>query len=174
MRCLNAVYSLIYTPDIFITRCILAGYYHILTKFLNAQRRTALIFVTQGVGCASCMCDWGIKYILKFVGNYKFWNYDLWNFIYDPPLLVNVLWYWLIFDFPGHYIVFIVVIYKYECSTSAVTTRLVARLGWIMLPWRHWTPLWFTEAIYLQTIKHNNKIKHESGIQNKLVCPKYQ
>ena len=24
---------------------------------MNAQRRTALIFVTQGVGCASCMCD---------------------------------------------------------------------------------------------------------------------
>ena len=27
---------------------------------MDAQRRTALIFVTQGVGCASCMCDWGI------------------------------------------------------------------------------------------------------------------
>ena len=28
---------------------------------MDAQRRTALIFVTEGVGCASCMCDWGIK-----------------------------------------------------------------------------------------------------------------
>ena len=27
---------------------------------MDAQRRTALIFVTQGVGCASCTCDWGI------------------------------------------------------------------------------------------------------------------
>ena len=34
---------------------------HILTKLLDAQRRTALIFVTQGVGCASCMCDSGIR-----------------------------------------------------------------------------------------------------------------
>ena len=38
----------------------LAGSSHILTKFMYAQRRTALIFVTQGVGCASCMCDWGV------------------------------------------------------------------------------------------------------------------
>ena len=45
------------------TRCILklAGSSHILTKFMDAQRRTALFFVTQGVGCASCMCDWGIS-----------------------------------------------------------------------------------------------------------------
>ena len=28
---------------------------------MDAQRRTALIFVTQSVGCASCMCDWGIR-----------------------------------------------------------------------------------------------------------------
>ena len=34
---------------------------HILTKFMVAQRRTAIIFVTQDVGCASCMCDWGIR-----------------------------------------------------------------------------------------------------------------
>ena len=33
---------------------------HVLTKFMDAQRRTTQIFVTQGVGCASCMCDWGI------------------------------------------------------------------------------------------------------------------
>ena len=42
-------------------RLKIAGSSHILTKFMDAQRRTALIFVTQGVGCASCMCDWGIK-----------------------------------------------------------------------------------------------------------------
>ena len=34
---------------------LLAGSSHILTKFMDAQRRTALIFVTQGVGCASCI-----------------------------------------------------------------------------------------------------------------------
>ena len=28
---------------------------------MEAQRRTALFFVTQGVGCASDMCDWGIS-----------------------------------------------------------------------------------------------------------------
>ena len=44
-------------------RLKLAGSSHILTKFMDAQRRTALIFVTQGVGCASCMCDWGISII---------------------------------------------------------------------------------------------------------------
>ena len=27
---------------------------------MDAQRHTALIFVTQYVGCVSCMCDWGI------------------------------------------------------------------------------------------------------------------
>ena len=39
----------------------LAGSSHILTKSMDAQRRTALICVTQGVGCTSCMCDWGIS-----------------------------------------------------------------------------------------------------------------
>ena len=34
---------------------------HFLTKSMDAQRRTALICVTQGVGSASCMCDWGMK-----------------------------------------------------------------------------------------------------------------
>ena len=42
-------------------RLKLAGSSHILTKFLDAQRRTALISVTQCVSCASCMCDWGIN-----------------------------------------------------------------------------------------------------------------
>ena len=59
------MYSLIYTPFfIYNTLCDrlkLAGSSHILTKFMDAQRRTALIFVTQGVGCASCMCDWVIS-----------------------------------------------------------------------------------------------------------------
>ena len=39
----------------------LAGSSQILTKFMDAQRRTALMFVTYGVGCASCMCDCGIR-----------------------------------------------------------------------------------------------------------------
>ena len=33
-------------------RLKLAGFSHILTEFMDAQRRTALIFVTQDVGCA--------------------------------------------------------------------------------------------------------------------------
>ena len=41
-------------------RLKLAGSSHILTKFMDAQRRTALFFVAEGVGCASCMCDWAI------------------------------------------------------------------------------------------------------------------
>ena len=41
-------------------RLKLAGSSHMLTKLMDAQGRTALIFVNQGVGCASCMCDWGI------------------------------------------------------------------------------------------------------------------
>ena len=28
---------------------------------MDAYIRTALICVTQGVECASCMCDWGIR-----------------------------------------------------------------------------------------------------------------
>ena len=58
------MYSLIYTPDLFIT-LKLAGSSHVLTKFMDAQRRTALIFVTQGVGCASCMCDLDITGYLR-------------------------------------------------------------------------------------------------------------
>ena len=42
-------------------RLKLAGSSHVLTKFMDAQRRIAQIFVTEGVGCASCMCDWGIR-----------------------------------------------------------------------------------------------------------------
>ena len=38
-------------------RLKLAGSSYILTQFMDAQRRTALIFVTHDVGCASCMCD---------------------------------------------------------------------------------------------------------------------
>ena len=55
-----------YTPDLFITSCIyirlaLAISSYILTKFMDAEQRTVLIFFTQDVGCASCMCDWGIR-----------------------------------------------------------------------------------------------------------------
>ena len=65
-RCVFADLSCLYTWFIYNTlynRLKLAGSSHILTKFMDAQRRTALIFVTQGVGCASCMCDWGITWI---------------------------------------------------------------------------------------------------------------
>ena len=54
----------LYTWFIYNTLCNrlkLAGSSHILTKFMDAQRRNALFFVTQGVGCVSCMCDWGIR-----------------------------------------------------------------------------------------------------------------
>ena len=37
---------------------------HNLTKFMDAQRRMHCSnFVTQGMGCASCMCDWGMNYL---------------------------------------------------------------------------------------------------------------
>ena len=49
-----SIYNMLYI------RLKLAGSSHILTKVMDAQRRTALFFVTQGVGCALCMCDWGI------------------------------------------------------------------------------------------------------------------
>ena len=42
-------------------RLKLAGSSHVLTKLMDAQRRTTLIFVTQGVGSASCMCDCGLN-----------------------------------------------------------------------------------------------------------------
>ena len=50
------VYNMLYI------RLKLAGSSHILTELMDAQWRTALICVTQDVGCASCMCDWGIRY----------------------------------------------------------------------------------------------------------------
>ena len=43
------------------SRLELAGSSHILTQFVEAQRSSALIFVTQGVGCASCrLCVTGV------------------------------------------------------------------------------------------------------------------
>ena len=59
----RCVFADLYTWFIYNTlyiRLKLAGSSNILTKFMDAQRRTALIFVTQSVGCASCMWDWGI------------------------------------------------------------------------------------------------------------------
>ena len=59
----RCVFADLYTWFIYNTlyiRLKLAGSSHILTKFSDAHRSTALIFVTQGVCCASCMCDWGI------------------------------------------------------------------------------------------------------------------
>ena len=60
-RCVFADLYTWFIYDTLYIRLKLAGSPHILTKFMDAQRRTALIFVTQGVGCASCMCDWGIS-----------------------------------------------------------------------------------------------------------------
>ena len=61
----SCVFADLYTWFIYNTLYIclkIAGFSHyILTKFMDAQRRTTLVFVTQGVGCASCMCDWGIR-----------------------------------------------------------------------------------------------------------------
>ena len=56
----RCVFADLYTWFIYNTlyiRLKLAGSSHILTKFMDAQRHTALFFVTQDVGCASCMCD---------------------------------------------------------------------------------------------------------------------
>ena len=61
----RCVFADLYTWFIYNTlynRLKLAGSSHLLTKFMDAQRRTALFFVTQGMGYASCMCDWGINY----------------------------------------------------------------------------------------------------------------
>ena len=55
----RCVFADLYTWFIYNTlyiRLKLAGSSHVL---MDAQRRTALFFVTQGVGCAPCMCDWG-------------------------------------------------------------------------------------------------------------------
>ena len=60
----RCVFADLYTWFIYKTlyiRLKLAGSSHILTKFMNAQRHTVLFFVNQDVGCASCMCDWGIS-----------------------------------------------------------------------------------------------------------------
>ena len=57
------VFADLYTRFIYDTlyiRLKLAGSSHILTKFMNAQRHTALIFFTQGMGFALYMYDWGI------------------------------------------------------------------------------------------------------------------
>ena len=53
--CIRCVFADLYTCFIYNTlyiRLKLAGSSYILSKFMDAQRRTALIFVTQGVGCA--------------------------------------------------------------------------------------------------------------------------
>ena len=64
-RCVFAdLYTCFYTLYI---RLKLAGSSHILTKFMDAQRRTALIFVTQGVGCTSCICVTGVLPIIVHV-----------------------------------------------------------------------------------------------------------
>ena len=59
-RCVFADLYNCYIYNMLYIRLKLAGSSHILKKVMDAQRRTALFFVTQGVGCAPCMCDWGI------------------------------------------------------------------------------------------------------------------
>ena len=64
----RCVFVVLYTSFIYDTlyfRLKLAGSSHVLTKFMDAQRRTAQFCVTQGVGCASCMCDRGITFIRR-------------------------------------------------------------------------------------------------------------
>ena len=58
-RCVFADLYTCFIKHTLYIRLKLTGSSHILTKFMDAQRRTAVIFVTQGVGCASWMCDWG-------------------------------------------------------------------------------------------------------------------
>ena len=59
-RCAFAdLYSLFIYNTLY-NRSKLAGSSHIMTKFMDAQRRTTLIFVTQGVDCASCICVTGV------------------------------------------------------------------------------------------------------------------
>ena len=61
----RCVFADLYTWFIYNTlynRLKLTGSSHIPTKLMDAQRRTALLFVTQGVVCAPCMYDWGINY----------------------------------------------------------------------------------------------------------------
>ena len=70
-RCVFDIYTWFIYNTLYI-RLKLAGFSHILIKFMDAQRRTALIFVTQGMGCASCMCDWGIKPVRTHFHN-KLW-----------------------------------------------------------------------------------------------------
>ena len=74
----RCVFADLYTWFIYNTlyiRLKTAGSSYILTKFLDAQRRTALFFVTQGVGCGSCMCDWGIRVDIRISTNQRI---DIW------------------------------------------------------------------------------------------------
>ena len=85
----RCVFNDLYTCFIFNTmyNCLkLAGSSHILTKLIDAQRRTALFFVTQGVGCASCMCDWVLNmirhrlirtfYMIQYKYNSFYWGFQ--------------------------------------------------------------------------------------------------
>ena len=56
-RCVFADVYICFIYNTLCNRLKLAGSSHILTKFMDAQRHTALIFVTQGVGCSLYMCD---------------------------------------------------------------------------------------------------------------------
>ena len=70
-RCVFAdLYTLFFYNTLYI-RLKLGGSSHILTKFMDVQRRTFLFFVTQGVGCALCMCDWGISTALGHMSHFS-------------------------------------------------------------------------------------------------------
>ena len=74
-RCIFAdLYTWLIYNKLYI-RLKLAGFSHILTKFIDVHRRTALVIVIPGVGCASCMCDEGIKgskcLLVKVIANVK-------------------------------------------------------------------------------------------------------
>ena len=62
-RCVFADLNTWFIYNTLYIRLKIAGSAHFLTKFMDAQRRTALILVTQGVGCVSCMRDWGIGHV---------------------------------------------------------------------------------------------------------------
>ena len=58
----RCVFTDLCTWSIYNILCIhhkLASSFHSSIQFIDAQRRNAFSFVTEGVDCASCMCDWG-------------------------------------------------------------------------------------------------------------------
>ena len=111
MRCVFVNFVALLTRNVVAKRCVLAdlntwfiyntlyirlklsGSSHNLTQFMDAQWRTALFFVAEGVGCASCMCYWGIRAATNYI-----WYYQ--SVSTNPRDLflaycINVLAYWM-------------------------------------------------------------------------------